>query len=264
MGRAQQAKTAKTVIEVKGLRNRLGGHWVHDDVNLTVNKGEIIAIIGASGCGKTTLLRAILMLRRQTAGTIRVFGTDVASCSEREAMNVRRRWGVMFQSSALFSSLTALENVMFPLQEYDELPQKTLKKLAELKLAMVGLDSKDIKKYPSELSGGMKKRVALARAMSLDPELLFLDEPTAGLDPKSAGELDSLILDLRKSFNLTFVMVTHDLDTLWKVPDRVVFLGEGKVLAAVCMKDLVRHPHPLIKAYFDTPRTHFHQAIKES
>ena len=246
--------SSDVIIEVKELKNYLGNRWVHQGINFTVKKGEIIAIIGGSGCGKTTLLRTLLRLLKPTAGSAIVFGIDVARCTDAQGLEVQKRWGVMFQSSALFSSLTLLENVMFPLQEYSGLPIDEQKDLALLKIVLAGLDISAGQKYPAELSGGMQKRGALARAIALDPELLFLDEPTAGLDPSSAGDLDQLILHLRKSLGLTFVMVTHDLDTLWTVPDRIIFLGEGKVLADAPMADLYQKNHPLIREYFDNPR----------
>jgi phospholipid/cholesterol/gamma-HCH transport system ATP-binding protein len=242
------------VIELIELKNYLGDRWVHNGLNLSINRKEIISIIGPSGCGKTTLLRSILMLRRQTAGTIRVFGVDTVNCTFTEALQLRRRWGVMFQSGALFSSLTVLENVMFPLQEFTSLSFSMRKELAMLKIILAGLEAEAASKYPAELSGGMSKRAALARSIALDAELLFLDEPTAGLDPKSAGELDELVLHLRKTLGLTVVIVTHDLDTLWRVSDRVVFMGEGKILAAEPMEQLMHNNHPLIQQYFSTPR----------
>lgn len=242
------------VIEIKNLGNYLGERWVHQGLNLTVHKGEIVAIIGPSGCGKTTLLRSILMLHQQTEGSIKLFGVDTIDSNESEKLAIRQRIGVMFQSGALFSSLTVLENILYPLAEFTRLCHTEIEKIALLKLAMVGLEMDAATKYPSELSGGMKKRAAAARSLALDPELLFLDEPTAGLDPKSAGELDSLILHLRNSLGITIVMVTHDLDTLWRVPDRVIYLGEGKVLAAVSMQEMEKQEHPLIRDYFSGPR----------
>ena len=242
------------IIEIDNLKNYLGGRWVHDGLNLTIHPKEIIAIIGASGCGKTTLLRTILMLRQASAGRIRVFGQDITQCSVKIADQVRSRWGVMFQSGALFSALTVMENITFVLHEFTTLSKARQEELALLKISLAGLEASAADKYPSELSGGMRKRAAVARAIALDPDLLFLDEPTAGLDPKSAGELDDLMLHLRDSLGLTLVMVTHDPDTLWRVPDRVVFIGEGKVLAAEPMAQLVHNQHPLIQAYFSGPR----------
>ncbi len=251
------------IIEIHDLKNYLGGHWVHDGLNLTVRRGEIIAIIGGSGCGKTTLLRSILMLRRQTSGTIKVFGTDTSSCTTSEAKAVRERWGVMFQSSALFSSLNLLENVMFPLRQKNNISKSVAREIARLKIGLSGLEAEAADKFPSELSGGMRKRGALARAIALDPELVFLDEPTAGLDPKSAGDLDGLVLSMRENLGLTFVMVTHDLDTLWRVPDRVIYLGEGQVLAATSMSEMVKQEHPLIQAYFSGARSQERRTLFE-
>lgn len=254
---------SEPIIEITGLGNYLGHRWVHKDLDLSVQKGEIIAIIGASGCGKTTLLRAILMLRKQSAGSIKVFGKDLAKCNRDEIEDIRSRWGVMFQSGALFSSLTVLENVMLPMVLKTKLSAEAREKIARLKIAISGLDSVVAGQYPSELSGGMKKRAALARAIALDPELVFLDEPTSGLDPESAGALDELVLHMRDNLGLTFVMVTHDLDTLWHVPDRVVFLGEGKVLAAEPMPEIIKNQHPLIKEYFSGARAKAREKLGE-
>lgn len=247
----------KPIIQVHALKNFLGNRWVHNGLDLTIQKGEIIAIIGGSGCGKTTLLRAILMLLRPTAGSIQVFGTDITHCTPAQALDVQKRWGVLFQNGALFSSLTLLKNILFPIKEYTQLPKNMQRDLALLKIALVGLEVEAGDKYPAELSGGMQKRGALARAIALDPELLFLDEPTTGLDPNSASGLDQLILQLRDSLGLTILIVTHDLDTLWTVPDRVIFLGEGQVLAAGPMETMVKHKHPLIQDYFSSPRAQF-------
>ncbi|OGT44402.1 MAG: ABC transporter ATP-binding protein [Gammaproteobacteria bacterium RIFCSPHIGHO2_12_FULL_40_19] len=244
------------IIDVKHLKNNLGGKWVHNDVTFSVKRGEIVAIIGGSGCGKTTLLRSILQLQPPTGGDISVFGVDMKKASEKEALSVQKRWGVMFQGGALFSSLNVFENVMYVLNEYAAVSFESKKELAKLKIAMSGLESEAGIKYPSELSGGMKKRAALARAIALDPELIFLDEPTTGLDPKSASGLDDLILEMRKNLGLTFVMVTHDLDTLRYVPDRVIFLGEGRVLAAESMEALQKNSHPAIQSYFSGHRGH--------
>jgi phospholipid/cholesterol/gamma-HCH transport system ATP-binding protein len=242
------------IIDVKNLKTNLGGSWVHKDVNLTVKRGEILAIVGGSGSGKTTLLREILMLQRPTAGSIRVFDIEMTTASSSVLLKAQRRWGVLFQQNDLFSSLTVLENVAFPLEEHTKLNEKTIQKLALLKILLAGLPADAATKYPSELSGGMQKRAGLARAIVLDPELLFLDEPSAGLDPDSAGALDELILDLQATLGLTIVMVTHDLDSLWKVSNRVAFLGEGKVLAVEPMQELVKNPNKEIKAFFTGPR----------
>ena len=244
------------VIELDGIRNRLGGQWVHDGLDLTVRQREIIAIIGASGCGKTTLLKTILMLRNATAGNVSLFGINVYSATAVELHRIRARWGVMFQSGALFSSMTVLENIAYPIRGFVKVADDMLSNLARIKLELVGLSQSIAEKYPSELSGGMIKRVAMARAIALDPELVFLDEPTAGLDPESASELDQLVMQLRDLLGLTVVMVTHDLDTLWTVPDRVVFMGEGKVIVALPMQELCRYEHPLVQQYFSDNRAH--------
>lgn len=241
---------ADTIIEIENLRNVLGGKVVHEDVNLRIERREIIAIIGGSGSGKTTLLRSILTLLTPSGGSIKVFDKDVLRCSLNDLMAVKHRWGVMFQQSALFSSLNVLDNVCFPLREFTKLPAQMRNEIAFLKIALAGLEIEAAFKFPSELSGGMKKRAALARAIALDPELLFLDEPGSGLDPKSAKALDELILHLRDSLGLTVVIITHDYNSLWRIADRVVFLGEGRVLAAEPIAKLVNNPHPLIQDYF--------------
>lgn len=244
----------ETIIEVKHLKNNLGGQWVHKDVSFSVKRGEIVAIIGGSGCGKTTLLRTILHLLIPDGGDISVFGTDILNASEKKLLAVQKRWGVMFQGGALFSSLNVMENILYVLNEYTELSHQSQEELAKIKIAISGLDPTAAYKYPAELSGGMKKRAALARAIALDPELIFFDEPTTGLDPKSASDLDELMLEMRKNLGLTIVMVTHDLETLEYVPDRVIFLGEGKVLADGKMNELYKNKHPEIQAYFSGHR----------
>lgn len=247
-----ELKSDQAVIAIKGLKNYLGGNWVHKDLNLTVNPGEIFAVVGGSGSGKTTLLRCILMLQQPTAGSIKVCGNDVLNLTPAQAFKVRRLWGVMFQQGALFSSLTVLENVMFPLRVFTDLPKTMQEKIALLKISLVGLPLDAATKYSAQLSGGMIKRAALARAIALDPDILFLDEPTSGLDPKSALELDDLIVSLRDGLGLTVVVVTHDAELLWRISDRVGFLGEGKLLAASPIATLVKDPHPLIQQYFSS------------
>ncbi len=243
-----------TIIDIKNLETKLGGQAIHKNLNLTVNQREILGIVGGSGSGKTTLLRAILMLLRPTAGSIKVFGTEITQCTEQQASAVRHRWGMLFQQNALFSSLNVLENVQFPLVNFTQLPVTVQEQIALLKIALVGLPDTAAIKYPAELSGGMQKRAGLARAIALDPELLFLDEPTAGLDPQSAEALDELVLHLRDNLDLTVVIVTHDLDTLWRISDRVAFLGEGNVLSAAPLAKLMEDSHPSIQAYFKAYR----------
>lgn len=238
------------IIEIKGLKNYLGGQWVHSDVNLTVKKGEILAIIGGSGSGKTTILRSILMLLKPTAGSICVFGQDISKLNETEANALRRRWGMLFQHSALFSAMTVLENIIFPMQELATLDKKFMQELALLKLALVGLPMETAGKYPSELSGGMQRRAAAARAIAMDPELLFLDEPTSGLDPISAKLFDKLIVFLRDTLDLTVVIISHDIESLKRTTDRVAFIGNGKVISVQPIDELMKNKDPLIADYF--------------
>lgn len=239
----------ESIIEIKGLKNYLGGQWVHSDVNLDVKKGEILAIIGGSGSGKTTILRSLLLLQKPTAGSLKIFGEEITKLSPHKANVLRRRWGMMFQHSALFSAMTVLENIMFPMNEFTNLKQKFKEELAMLKISLVGLPKDAASKYPSELSGGMQRRAAAARALAMDPELLFLDEPTTGLDPSSARKFDELVLFLRDALHLTIVMVSHDMESL-KTTDRIAFIGDGKVLDVAPLKELMKNPHPLIAEYF--------------
>ena len=238
------------VIEIQGLKNYLGGQWVHSDVNLSVEKGEILAIIGGSGSGKTTILRSLLMLLQPTAGTLKIFGENLSDISAENAVKLRQRWGMLFQHSALFSAMTVLENIMFPMQEFTTLKPKFMEELAMLKIALVGLPKEAAGKYPSELSGGMQRRAAAARAIAMDPELLFLDEPTTGLDPHSARLFDDLVLFLRDTLNLTVVMISHDMESLKHMTDRVAFVGEGKILCVAPINELMENKHPLIVDYF--------------
>jgi phospholipid/cholesterol/gamma-HCH transport system ATP-binding protein len=242
---------AEPVIEINGLKNYLGGQWVHSDVNLTVKKGEILAIIGGSGSGKTTIFRSLLMLHRPTAGTLKIFDQDISQLTSKEANRLRRRWGVLFQHSALFSSMTVLENIMFPMEEFTDLDRPLMRELALLKLSLVGLPIESANKYPSELSGGMQRRAAAARALAMDPELLFLDEPTTGLDPQGARQFDKLILFLRDTLNLTIVMISHDIESL-KSTDRVAYIGEGRIIDAAPLTKLMKNTHPMIADYFNT------------
>lgn len=253
----------ETVIEISNLTTAIGSQIIHQNLDLTVRRGEILAIVGGSGSGKTTLLRAILMLMPILRGKIKVMGIDLETATEIERQKVRQYWGVMFQHGALFSSLTVLENVAFPLQEHSTLSLTQLSELAKLKLALVGFSVENADKFPSELSGGMQKRASLARAIALDPALLFLDEPTAGLDPQGASGLDELVLNLKMNLGLTIVMITHDVDTLWRVADRVAFLGDKRVLQVGTMKELVNSDNQIIKNYFNDPRSRAAEHIRE-
>ncbi len=244
----------EAVIEVSDLCTSFGSAVVHDHVSLEVRRGEIFAIAGSSGCGKSTLLREIILLHRPQSGSIRVFGKEILGMDDEAALSFRKSWGVMFERGALFSSLTVAENVALPMREHTKMSDALIEELAAIKILLAGLPASAGAKLPSELSGGMRKRAALARAMSLDPQLLFLDEPTAGLDPLSASGFDELVLYLKKSLGLTIMMVTHDLDLLWRVADRVAVLGEGKVLGVGTMEELSESTHPIIREYFYGPR----------
>ena len=244
----------EVVIEMKHVSTSFGAHVVHADVNLQVRRAEIFALIGGSGSGKSTLLREMILLQRPNSGTVRVLGFDLSNLGDIDAMALRRRWGVMFQHGGLFSSLTVRENVGLPLREHTDLGDSPIDEIAAWKLSMAGLAAEVGEQYPSELSGGMMKRASLARALALDPELLFLDEPTAGLDPVSADGVDQLILKQRDIFGLTIVMITHDLDLLWQVADRVAVLAEGTVQACGSMLELSNMENPAVKQFFDGPR----------
>jgi phospholipid/cholesterol/gamma-HCH transport system ATP-binding protein len=238
------------IIEINGMKNNLGGQWVHSDINLTVNQGEILAIIGGSGSGKTTILRCLLMLLKPTAGAIKVFGKNILTVDEAHAHALRQRWGMLFQHSALFSAMTVLDNIMFPMREFTDLDPDFMRKLALLKVILTGLPVEAAVKFPAELSGGMQRRAALARAIAMDPELLFLDEPTTGLDPRGARLFDELIVFLRDALNLTVVLVSHDIESLKQITDRVAFIGDGKILALEPIEKLMKNKHPLIMEYF--------------
>ena len=228
----------QTFIEAREIVTRFGKQTIHDGVTFSIQEGEIFGLLGGSGSGKTTLLREMIMLQKVHGGEMRVLGQNVSKASNDEAQSLRAQWGVLFQFGALFTSLTILENVMIPMREYTKLPDWLIEESARMKLSMVGLPEKVITMYPSELSGGMKKRAALARALALDPKLLFLDEPTSGLDPKSARAFDELIVTLRNTLGITVVMVTHDKDTIAHVLDRFVILGNQKVMFEGSMDEL--------------------------
>ncbi|HTS40240.1 MAG TPA: ABC transporter ATP-binding protein [Xanthobacteraceae bacterium] len=238
------------VIRVRDLVVGFGSATVLDHVALDVNRGEILGFVGASGAGKSVLMRTIIGLLPKREGHIEVFGTDMGKVDEKERQAVERRWGVLFQHGALFSSLTALQNVQFPMREYLTISNQLRDEVALAKLEMVGLPRDVGPKFPSELSGGMTKRVALARALALDPEIVFLDEPTSGLDPISAGEFDHLIRTMQRTLGLTVFMVTHDLDSLYNVCDRIAVLADGKVIAVGPMATMLASEHPWLKAYF--------------
>ncbi|MDO9315739.1 MAG: ATP-binding cassette domain-containing protein [Burkholderiaceae bacterium] len=250
----EAASTRDTVIEMRHVSTRFGDHVVHTDISLEVRRAEVFALIGGSGSGKSTLLREMILLQRPDAGSVRVLGVDLADLDRDAAQSLRERWGVLFQHGGLFGSLTVLENVGLPLREHTGLDDALIDDIARWKIEMTGLAPEVGAQYPSELSGGMLKRASLARALALDPELLFLDEPTAGLDPISAGGFDQLVPKLRDLFGLTIVMVTHDLDLLWQVADRVAVLGEGVVQGVGTMAELSRMKNPSIRPYFEGAR----------
>jgi phospholipid/cholesterol/gamma-HCH transport system ATP-binding protein len=252
MARAEFAGTS--LIDVSHVTTRFGSATVHDDVSLSVQRGEVFAIAGGNGCGKSTLLREIIGLLIPSSGSIRLFGVDSRQLEESDGRPIHRRFGVMFQHGALFSSLTLAENVAVPLREHTDLSPRLIRDIVAVKIAMVGLPSDSAGKYPSELSGGMRRRAALARAIVMDPELLFLDEPTAGLDPVIAATFDDLVLSLKVLLGLTVVMVTHDLDSLWRIANRVAVLGRGKVLGIGTMQELSQSEDPVIREYFHGPR----------
>ena len=241
-------------IKVRGLKTAYGPHVVHENLDLDVRRGEVLGVIGPSGCGKSVLLRAIVGLKAASAGTIEVFGRDVTKLTEAQQAEYQRRWGVMFQDGALFSNLTVRENVEVPIKEHTSMPAILRREIADMKLNLAGLKTDAGAKFPSDLSGGMRKRAALARAMALDPELLFLDEPTAGLDPITAANFDALIRDLQQALGLTVFLVTHDVDTLRVTCDRIAVLGEKRVIAVDTLDALRQHKHPWIQEYFNGER----------
>ena len=254
MSASAPTPAAAAIIEVSGVHTRFGDAVVHEDVSLSVRPGEIFALVGGSGSGKSTLLREIILLQPPVSGSIRVFGQEVVGLGDEEALPLRRRWGVMFERGALFSSLTVTENVGMVLQEHTGLGERLIREIAAVKIALTGLPPDAGPKYPSELSGGMRKRASLARALALDPELLFLDEPTAGLDPLSASGIDELVRSLRETLGLTIMMVTHDLDLLWQAADRVAVLGKGRIVGVGTMSELAQSDDPLVRQYFHGPR----------
>ncbi len=243
------------IIKVTGLKNSFGEQVVHDGLDLEVRRGEIFGVVGGSGTGKSVLMRSIIGLQTPDAGEVTVFDEPMVGRDEEEAKHVRRRWGVLFQGGALFSTLTVAENIQVPIKEfYPGLDPELLDEIAIYKTAMSGLNVDAGAKYPSELSGGMRKRAGIARALALDPELLFLDEPTAGLDPIGAAAFDQLILELRDALGLTVFLITHDLDTLYAICDRIAVLADKKVIAVGTIPELLALDHEWIQEYFKGPR----------
>jgi phospholipid/cholesterol/gamma-HCH transport system ATP-binding protein len=256
MTTAPRQEAIDTVIDVQHVATHFGSHVVHSDISFSVQRAEVFALIGGSGSGKSTLLRELILLHKPNAGALTVLGEDLLTIDATRATTLRQRWGVVFQHGGLFASLTVQENVALPLREHTTLSATLINELAAWKLDMAGLPPDVARQYPTELSGGMLKRASLARALVLDPELLFLDEPTAGLDPISAAGVDALVLSLRERLGLTVVMVTHDLDSLWQVADRVAVLADGQVAGLGSMQALSQSEHATVKAYFSGPRAH--------
>jgi phospholipid/cholesterol/gamma-HCH transport system ATP-binding protein len=253
------------IIQVRGLKNAFGEAVIHDNLDLDVRRGEILGVVGGSGTGKSVLMRSIIGLQTPVAGEITVFGEPTIGREETEATNIRKRWGVLFQGGALFSTLTVAENVQVPLREfYGDMNPALMAEIAAYKVVMTGLKPDAGPKFPSELSGGMKKRAGLARALALDPELLFLDEPTAGLDPIGAAAFDDLTKSLQKTLGLTVFLITHDLDTLYAICDRVAVLADRKVIAVGTIDELLALDHPWIQEYFKGPRGRAAVATKDS
>ncbi len=242
-------------IVVEGIRNAFGAHVIHEDLSLTVRRGEILGVVGGSGTGKSVLMRSIIGLQIPEAGRIEVLGQSITDARDDDDIDIRSRWGVLFQGGALFSTLTVAENVEVPLREfYPEISDTLRREIALTKVVLSGLPEEAASKYPSELSGGMRKRAGLARALAMDPELLFLDEPTAGLDPIGAAAFDRLTLELQDTLGLTVFLITHDLDTLHEICDRVAVIADKRVIAVGTIPELLATDHPWIQEYFNGPR----------
>ncbi|MCG6887464.1 MAG: ATP-binding cassette domain-containing protein [Proteobacteria bacterium] len=250
------------IIQIRGLVNRFGTQVVHDGLDLDMNPGEILGVVGGSGSGKSVLLHTILGLRQATAGSVRIHGKDITSMDRAQMLDIQQRWGVLFQSGALFSSLSVLDNIQLSMKEYTRMAAATREGLANLKLQMVGLPLSAGKKFPAELSGGMVKRAALARALALDPPLLFLDEPTSGLDPISASEFDELIAYLRDNLGFSVFMITHDLDSLFNICDRIAVLVDKRMVVGT-LDEILANTHPWIQRYFHGARSRAALGVKE-
>lgn len=242
------------VIEVRGLLSQFGERVIHENLDLVVERGEVLGVVGGSGSGKTVMLNSIIGLKEPEGGSIKVLGHDIAEMTKEQSADIERRTGVLFQQGALFSSLSVIDNVASPLVEHTSLPRDVIRELAEMKIAMVGLKPEAHYLKPAELSGGMRKRVGLARALALDPELLFLDEPTAGLDPIGAGAFDDLIRQLSDDLGLTVFMITHDLDSLYAITDKVAVVADRRIVAKATVQELEQSDHPWIREYFLGPR----------
>ena len=250
------------IISIRGLKTRMGNRAIHRNLDLDVKRGEVLGVVGGSGTGKSVLLRVVVGLIPPHRGTIEVFGQDTSKLDSEGMRRLEARWGVLFQDGALFSSLTVTQNIQVPLKEHLKLSQHLMDEIAAMKIALVGLPPDTGGKFPAELSGGMRKRASLARALALDPELLFLDEPTAGLDPIGAAAFDALIRDLQKSLGLTVFLVTHDLDTLMTICDRIAVLVDKRIKIGT-MTELLHDAHPWIHAYFHGPRGRTALAARE-
>jgi len=239
-----------TVIEVKEVKTVFGSRTIHESLNLTIQSGEIYGLLGPSGCGKTTLMREMVMLQKYHSGNINILGYDLSNISSSDAQKLRREWGVLFQAGALFSSLSIKENIALPLQEYTDLSKKMIEEIVHFKINLVGLKKSDANLYPSQISGGMKKKAGLARALAMDPKLLFLDEPTSGLDPISARDFDALILELRALLGLTIVMVSHDLQSIYDTLDRVAIIDHKKIAYEGTLENIKSIDNNFIKTFF--------------
>ena len=251
------------VIQARGIVNRFGRQVVHDGLDVDIEAGEVFGIVGGSGSGKSVLLRTLLGLQKPGSGSVRIEGAEITRQSDRELLAVKRRYGVMFQRGALFSSLSVARNVELPIREHFPMPDALLRDLALLRIRMVGLAPDDARKFPAQLSGGMTKRAALARALALDPAILFLDEPTSGLDPISAAAFDRLVLELQRGLSLTVVMITHDLDTIFRVCNRVGVIVDGRMITGT-LDEIVKNEHPWIRDYFHGERSRASQGQGQS